>query len=248
MGEQQGAGRHWLLARSGSLLDLVLSALGTMIKATGVLALIMVALAFTRLPFDAHRWLGSAAGGCELPVDGIIVLGGSGMPSGPELLRLRHAAEVATSFPKAKVLVVHPGEETVVRQMVMELVLRGVGMERIEVLPAGENTREQALLSTAIWDGGGRATALVTAPENMYRSVLAFRKAGMANVCGEPAWDHASHHDFRYRHGAIGGKAYVPDVSSAPGIRYTFWNYLKLEVTCMREYVAIAYYRLNGWL
>jgi hypothetical protein len=56
------------------------------------------------------------------------------------------------------------------------------------------------------------------------------------------------HHEFGYAHKAIGGKPYVPDVSRAPGFRYTFWNYLKLEVTCLREYVAIAYYRLNGWL
>ena len=26
------------------------------------------------------------------------------------------------------------------------------------------------------------------------------------------------------------------------------WNYLKLEVTCLREYAAIVYYKVNGWM
>lgn len=218
------------------------------IMAMGLLALVMVLLAFTPLPFDAHRWLGMAAGECTRPADHIVVLGGSGMPSGPELLRLHRAAEAAAEYPAAQVLVVHPKEVQVVRAMVLELVLRGVPLERIRLLPAGENTREQALLCAARWKGGSPVLALVTAPENMYRSVLAFRCAGLGNVCGLPAWDHASQHDFRYVHAALGGKAYLPDVSSSPGLRYTFWNYLKLELTCLREYVAIAYYRMNGWL
>lgn len=227
---------------------LVKRVLGTTVQAVGILAMVMLLLAFTRIPFDAHRSLGTTAGECAGAVDHIVVLGGSGMPSGPELLRLHRAAQVAMEFPRAKVLVVHPQDATVIGAMVQELVLRGVPLTRIEVLPAGENTREQALLCAKRWMGEEHSIALVTAPENMYRSVLAFRRAGLARVCGMPAWDHAMRHDFRYRHAALGGKAYMPDVSAAAGVRYTFWNYLKLEVTCLREYVAIAYYRLNGWL
>jgi hypothetical protein len=54
--------------------------------------------------------------------------------------------------------------------------------------------------------------------------------------------------DLGYGHRRIGGKAWVPDVSQEAGLRYTFWNYLKLEITCLREYVAIAYYWLNDWI
>jgi len=230
------------------LLVLARKVILTSIRVVGVLALVALALAFTRVPFDAHRWLGTAAGNCVGTVDLIVVLGGSGMPSGPELLRLHRTAQVAAIFPNAGVLVIHPQDTVVMGAMVRELVLRGVDLERVAVLPAGDNTREQAMLCARRWAGEEGAVALVTAPENMYRSVLAFRRAGLGQVCGMPAWDHAAHHDFNYSHSALGGKAYLPDVSSTPGIRYTFWNYLKLEVTCLREYVAIAYYRLNGWL
>jgi uncharacterized SAM-binding protein YcdF (DUF218 family) len=219
-----------------------------LVLTSGLLGLVSIVLAFTRIPFDAHRWLGSAGGECEARVELIVVLGGSGMPSGPELLRLHRAAALAMDEPDADLLVVHPQDSAVLDAMVHELILRGVDADRISVLPAGDNTREQALLCARRWEGQEGSIALVTAPENMYRSVLAFRKAGVEQVCGVPAWDHASHHTFRYGHMIIGGKAYLPDVSEAPGLRYTFWNYLKLEITCLREYLAIVYYRLNGWL
>jgi hypothetical protein len=191
---------------------------------------VLLVLACTRVPYDVHCWLGSSAGFADPPPNTILVLGGSGMPSGPELLRL------------------HPDTAGTMRQMVSELLLRRVEPQRIHTLPFGENTREQALVLARQPLEALGTVAVVTAPENMYRSVHAFRKAGVSKVYGDPAWDHAMQHDFAYAHEAIGGKAWAPDVSESPGLRYTFWNYLKLEITCLREFVAIAYYRLNGWL
>lgn len=210
--------------------------------------MVLVILACTRLPFDAHRWLGTAAGECRGGVEAIVVLGGSGMPSGPELLRLHRAATLALVYPEVPVLVIHPDTADAMRQMVHELVLRGVEEARITTLSEGENTREQALVFARATHEQVRTVALVTAPENMYRSVAAFRKAGVKGACGVPAWEHAMHHDFEYRHEAIGGKSWTPDVSQKTGLRYTFWNYLKLEITCLREYAAILYYKLNGWI
>lgn len=213
----------------------------------GSAAIFMLVLAFTRIPFDVHRWLGTAAGECDSPADMIVVLGGSGMPSGPELLRLHRAAQLAIEWEQSALMVIHPGEEKVLRSMVDELVLRGVRLDRIDTLNAGNNTREQAVLLKSRMEEQA-AIVIVTAPENMYRSVRAFREVGFAQVCGAPAWDQAMFHDFDYAHAAIGGRAWVPDVSDRPALRYTFWNYLKLEVTCMREFVALAYYRMNGWI
>ena len=73
---------------------------------SGGLLLIMVALACTRLPFDAHRALGLWGESTKAP-KAIVVLGGSGMPSGPELLRLQHAAALAQVIADAPVMVVH---------------------------------------------------------------------------------------------------------------------------------------------
>lgn len=235
----------------GRLLRVAVPVLGRLLrKATfisGTLLLIMLALACTRLPFDAHRWLGTAAGECNASAKVILVLGGSGMPSGPELVRMYHAAELAREWPAATVLLVHPGPPSTLLAMQDELVWRGVSKERIQLLNEGNNTREQALLVLKA-HSGSTSVAVVTSPENMYRTVRTFRKAGLAHTCGAPAWDHAMMHNFDYGHTAIGGSTWVPDVSGRPGLRYTFWNYLKLEVTCLREYVAISYYWLNGWI
>ncbi|HRH68954.1 MAG TPA: ElyC/SanA/YdcF family protein [Flavobacteriales bacterium] len=214
----------------------------------GVMAALMIVLAFTRIPFDLHRWLGMA--GVECTGGHIVVLGGSGMPSGPELLRLHHAALLAHEDTSRRITVIHPGTPDVLAEMVDELVVRGVALSRITVLNEGENTREQAMVFWRRDPPPHAPVILVTAPENMFRSVKTFQllSRGPGQVCGASAWDHAMDHDFAYRHKAIGGKPWVPDVSDDPSLRYTFWNYLKLEITCLREFAAIAYYTLNGWI
>ena len=208
----------------------------------------LLLLACTRIPFDVHRWLGQAAGGGDAPPEVIVVLGGSGMPSGPELLRLHHAAALAGRYPAATVVVIHPDSGSTMGQMVAELRLRHVEADRIRTLPHGENTREQALLFARAYPGAHTEVVLVTAPENMYRSVSAFRRVGVERARGGPAWEHAMDHHFAYHHERIGGRPWAPDVSERTGLRYTFWNYLKLEITCLREFVAIAYYGLNDWI
>jgi uncharacterized SAM-binding protein YcdF (DUF218 family) len=215
---------------------------------SGALFALLLTLACTRVPYDLHRWLGMADEECHDTAEAIVVLGGSGMPSGPELLRLQKAAELARAWPGAQVVIVHPGDPKVLGAMAEELLLRGVDERRINRLNAGENTREQALLVAQRWRTAPGGVALVTAPENMRRSVMAFRKAGLAMACPAAAWDHAMDHGFLYAHERLGGKAWLPDVSGRTGLRYTFWNYLKLEVACAREGVALAYYRLNGWI
>ena len=215
----------------------------------GWIFLVMIVLAFTSLPFHAHRALGTAAGLCENKVDFIVVLGGSGMPSGPELLRLHHAAEFAGKYQTSRVMVVHPKDSAVMRSMVEELLMRGIMADRIDTMLRGTSTREQALeLVSYPRIDRNASIAIVTAPENMYRSVQTFRKAGFKDVCGLPAFDHAMFIDLEYDHKKLGGSGYVPDVSDDTSLRYTFWNYLKLEITCLREYAAIGYYRINGWI
>jgi len=214
----------------------------------GGTALLMIALAFTRIPFDMHSWLGRAGVACA--GQEIVVLGGSGMPSGPELLRLHRAAELAQEDPSRRITVIHPGEPAVLEEMVQELLIRGVDRSRITMVNQGENTREQAMIFWQQHPFPQTPVIVVTAPENIYRSVRAFQRLNrsLGQVCGAAAWDHAMAHDFAYRHKRIGGKAWIPDVSDDPGLRYTFWNYLKLEITCLREFVAIAYYEINGWI
>ena len=215
----------------------------------GCMGLLVLGLGFTRLPFDAHRWLGTANGTCTSAPAAIVVLGGSGMPSGPELLRLELAARIGRKFPQAAFHVVHVDDTATLRLMRAELILRGIAAERIRLHGQGTSTRAQALLFKVEQpELLQRPMAVVTAPENMYRSVGTFRKVGFGSVCGAPAFDSPLFVDLDYSLEELGGRWLAPDVSSRIDLRYTFWNYLKLEVTCLREFVAIAYYKLNGWI
>ena len=215
----------------------------------GMVTVIILLLAFTRIPFDAHRWLGTAGGLCHQGPEVILVLSGSGMPSGPELMRCDEAARWAIRSLSSQVLLVLPKDTVLAKAMVHELGQKGVPPERITLLMHGRNTREQAMdVASNLPEWFNKPIALVTAPENMYRSLLTFRKLGFTQISGAPTFDHALFDDLRYAHRGIGGKVYVPDVSSNIDLRYNFWNQLKLEITCLREYVALAYYKLNGWI
>lgn len=215
----------------------------------GVLSCTMLVLAFTSIPFKAHRWLGTGGGLAGKEVDAIIILSGSGMPSGPELMRCHEGAARARQAPNAEVLLALPMDSALARAMVQELGLRGITPARITLLMHGRSTREQALdlvMARPAWKT--QRLALVTAPENMYRSLLTFRKLGFKCIAGAPVFDHALYTNLAYSHRSAGGKSYTPDMSSSVDLRYNFWNHLKLEITCLREYMALAYYRWNGWV
>lgn len=223
--------------------------LRVVIWGTGVFGLLMLILAFTTVPYRAHRWLGLAGGELRSVPDGILVLGGTGMPSGSELIRLQTAAALAKENQQVEVIVVHVADTAVLGAMRTELELRGVLRERIVLVGGGGNTREQALaVVEQLGTRRGEQWALVTAPENMYRTLGAFRKAGLTRVQGVPALDRPLFVDLGYDHGRLGGKALVPDVSGSLSVRYDLWHHLRLEVLCLREYLAIAYYELNGWM
>jgi len=222
---------------------------GWLCMGMGLVALMMIALAFTSLPFKAHRWLGTGGGLCIEAPEMIILLGGSGMPSGPELMRCNEAAQWAVRYPGSRVLLVLPVDTALADAMLKELGVKGVTPSRIDLLMHGRNTREQALDVVAAFPGSlERSTAVVTAPENMYRTLLTFRKLGFSDIAGAPAFDHALFDDLAYGYRGIGGKPYMPDVSGNMSLRYDFWNRLKLEITCLREYAALGYYKLNGWI
>lgn len=215
----------------------------------GFFSFILIIFSFTRIPFDFHRWLGTSDSEYSFPPECIVFLGGSGMPSESNLIRLYYTSDLAQEFPKAKIIIVHPLDSEVIQLMRQELILQQVDSARIEIESKGTSTREQAMIMVEDFpDLLSKNIVLVTSPENMRRSVKTFRKAGFKSVGGEPAFESAMFVDLSYDNAKVGRKKYAPDVSSNLALRYNFWNYLKLEITCLRELTALAYYKLNGWI
>jgi uncharacterized SAM-binding protein YcdF (DUF218 family) len=215
----------------------------------GFIFLFLLIIAFTRIPFDVHRWLGLHDSEYLFTPEYIVFLGGSGMPSESNLIRLYYTSQLAGQFPAAKIIIAHPIDTVVISLMRNELITHGVDSARIVIEKLGTNTREQALEITSIDKSiQQKPVLIVTSPENMYRTIKVFRKAGFLKTGGEPAFENAMFVDLSYNHRRIGGKRYIPDVSGQMGLRYTFWNYFKLEIICLREFAAILYYKLNGWI
>jgi uncharacterized SAM-binding protein YcdF (DUF218 family) len=89
---------------------------------------------------------------------------------------------------------------------------------------------------------------IVTSPEHLYRSVLAFRKAGFKKVDGLPAFEQAIESDISFSARRLGGSKLVPDIGDNITLRYQFWTQLHYEILVIREWLALGYYRISGWI
>jgi uncharacterized SAM-binding protein YcdF (DUF218 family) len=215
----------------------------------GVLLFIAVLLSFTDLPYYAYDRLGTSGGSLPSNPDLIVVLGGAGMPSPDGLIRCYYASEAALKYPKAKVIIALPANETdSLHQLDMaahELIVHGVDSLRISYEPLGFNTHSQALNIADNWSAflnkGG--VLIVTSPEHMYRAVRTFRKAGFARVGGLPTFEKPPDAEkIKDKE-----KSSDPRVKSL-ALRYNMWSYLNYELIVMREYTAILYYRAKSWI
>ena len=86
---------------------------------------------------------------------------------------------------------------------------------------------------------------IVTSPDHMRRSLKTFRKAGFTHVFGSSAYDVAVNADLRYDVDTLGLQGAV---GQSLAVRYTFWNNLMIQARIVREFFALGYYKVNGWI
>lgn len=242
----------------------------TMLIITGLFFTVMIIMAFTSAPFWIWYAMGVKKAGIHRPPDYIVVLGGGGMPSESGLMRCWYASRVANHFTRARVIIALPGESkdslSSVNQMKQEMELRGIAPERILFEDSGTNTRAEALYVMKVITNNessrithhaspdlSRVTRhvsllLVTSPEHLYRAVLTFRKAGFLRVDGVPAFEKTIESNLNFNARKLGARGWVPDVGRNITIRYEFWVHLEYELLVLREYMALAYYKLQGWI
>lgn len=214
----------------------------------GSVHLLMLVIAFTHLPYIAYRKLATPLYAQKFQPDCIIFLGGSGMPSADNLMRLNVTAVQAKYFGNAPVILVHPDSGVVMQAMIETLMQHGIDTNRLKSCTSGTNTITQILaLRNEHPDLMQKKILFITAPESVLRTFKTFKKAGFKNVDAMPAFENAMYTSLPYHHQGAGGSTLLPDVSQHLNLRYNFWNYYKLEITCLREYTALLYYKLNGW-
>ncbi|MFO7613315.1 MAG: YdcF family protein [Bacteroidales bacterium] len=215
----------------------------------GLIAFLMIVLSFTSLPYHAYHHLGTKNSTLHGDPDLIILLGGSGMPSPDGLIRTFYTAQAAMKHSKASIVIAHPfgmvDSLNHLNLMASELTCKGIDSSRIAFEPHGFNTRSQALQIAAMYgdEKNHLSVLLVTSPEHMYRAVKTFNKAGFPHVGGFSAFerpideekiiDTTENEDIRVR---------------SLSLRYNIWSYLQYELIVLKEYSAIAYYKLKGWI
>ena len=221
----------------------------------GIASALLLALAFTQLPWKGYVWLSATPQDFQGEPDYIVILGGGGIPSKSGLLRSYYGAQMARAFPEATVVLSLPYEgdfeTSAAGRMRQELILRGVAPDRILLETQGRNTREQAVSMTTFLDADPRTARilLVTSPDHMKRAFLSFRKAGFGCLATESAFSESVEADLRYDSRVLGGDGIrVPEVGGSLTLRYDLWSRLYYEIDLARELTAMAYYKLQGWI
>jgi len=220
----------------------------------GTLLILAVILSFTDYPYWAYFWLGTHDSELNVDPNLIVLLGGGGMPSSDGLMRTYFATKVAKTYPNADIIIALPAdtckhEKSPELLMKHELMMRGIDSTRISFETNGTNTYSQAVNIFNRFGKEGADTicmSIVTAPENVYRSVRTFRKLGFCFVGGMATFDEAIPEQMLIKKSK--DKKILENEIKQLNLRYNMWNYMKYEVTVLREYTAIAYYKMRGWM
>ena len=223
-----------------------------MVFTIGVVFLTLGILAFTPVPFHMHRYLGEDTvwerdTDSAFSPDYVIMYGGGGMPSESNLLRLYYTAEFANALHKPIVLV-HPEDSVCQEEMTRFLVNYGISADSIVYMTDGSNTRSQTVcLADTFPYLKQKSLLVISAPEHLSRTLKRLRKCGFNQIRGIASFEHAVDFDLELNKEKLHGNNFVPNVKSIK-LRYTYWNYLELEIRCIREYIALAYYWLKDWI
>lgn len=215
----------------------------------GLISFSFFVLSFTDIPYYAYHWLGTTNVNLKQKPGLIVMLGGSGMPSPDGLIRTYYGALAAKQFKEAEIIIALPYNENgslyQLELMAHELIVKGIDSSRIKFEPLGFNTHSQAVnIASMVGSNKNNLSLLIiTSPEHMYRSVKTFRKAGFADVGGVPTFEKPIDEE----------KAKDKEKSDDTRIksldlRYNMWSYLNYELLVMREYLAILYYKVKGWM
>lgn len=228
------------------MIERVKSYLKKLLLFLGACSAVFIVLSFTSIPYWAYYGLAATEDQLELTPSAIVIMGGDGMPSPSGLMRLYNGIQKAIEHPMSNVIIALPYNEYdstfQLRLMASELVQKGVDPNRIIFAANGFNTRSQALEIKALADTAA-PILIVSSPEHMYRSIHSFRKVGFQIVGGSPSFEKPSD-EKKLKDETNQDKTKVRNLA----LRYNMWSYMKYEIIVLREYTAISYYWLKGWI
>lgn len=223
-----------------------------LMMALGIFTFALIILSFTDQPFWIYYWLGTSKSEMNFSPDYIVVMGAGGMPGPDGLMRCHFAARAAKAYPNSKIIIALPvgevnPENNNALKMAFEIAKDTVGNDRFLFETEGTNTYSQAcnMLEMLANDTSSRLL-VVTSPEHVYRSVLTFKKCGFRNVSGFPAFERAFDENLLLTEKEKTEK--LKNIDRSLDLRYNMWNYLKIEIILIREFFALTYYKIMGYI
>lgn len=165
------------------------------------------------------------------------------MPSPDGLMRCYQTALTAQKHQTAKIIITHPGMDNDSTSqailMAKELLLRGIDSARISLELKGYNTYTQISSVSKHFLTDSSKVLLVTSPEHMLRAVKCLKKMGIDSVSGSAAFANSLSRSQLIENGRR---------NSEFTLFYDFWSYMNYELLVTREYLALTYYKLRGWI
>lgn len=231
---------------------IVIKSLKIIIMLSGIVSLTMLLLSFTPLPYSVYHWLGTHNAKLEQPPDYIVVMGAGGMPGPGGLMRSHFAAEAAQLYPESGIIIALPYDTSDFYNSDayrMQLAIAGstIDISRFIFETVGTNTHTQAC---EIWklleDRENKSLLIVSSPEHIRRCILTFRKCGFQHVGGLPTFEAALSDDLLLTENERRKK--IQEIGRSVSVRYDMWNYLILEIAVIREFTALGYYKLKGYI
>jgi len=217
-----------------------------------VFTFILLLISFTSLPFWGIYRLAVAKSNYQFKPDYIVLMSGAAYPSKSTLLRTYYVKKALQKYPKSKLIIALPCDlKDTLNSVVKIQKALDLDTAKIKVLVEnkGTNTRAQALfIKDNLKLAFQKNILIVTAPENMYRTILTFRKIGYKHLGGLPTFEKDLQIPLVFYTKDVAVKYWMPNVGANTQLRYQFWNHLIYEIKLLREYTAILYYKLNNWI
>ncbi|MFP4469417.1 MAG: YdcF family protein [Bacteroidales bacterium] len=223
-----------------------------LVVSAGILFLGMIVLSFTDYPYNVYHWLGTHEAKIDEAPEYIVVMGAGAIPGPAGLMRVYYAAKAAQAFPDAQIIVALPSRQEDFYQsnamkMSVEIARYNIDPQRFLFEIRGTNTHAQAReIFGMLRHQQQKSLLIVTSPEHMYRCILTFRKCGFEEVSGLAAFGAAFGDDLLLTEEERGKALQSPNRSL--DLRYNLWNYLKLQISILREGIALAWYKLRGYI
>jgi len=237
------AGKYW--NKAVRIFKILMMALGVFTSA-------LIILSFTDQPFWMYYWLGTSKSEITFTPDYIVVMGAGGMPGPDGLMRCHFATQAAKKFPESKIIIALPSGEVNLEKsdawkMYLEISQDSVAGERFLFETKGTSTHSQAAnIFKMLNSDSPPGLVVVTSPEHVYRSVLTFKKLGFNQVAGFPAFEQAFDENLLLTEKEKAEK--LKNIDRSLDLRYNMWNYLKIEIILLREFIALGYYKLMGYI